>query len=71
MLLDLQMPGMSGIEALEQIRESGSTANIPVLVLSGHATVTDATRVIEKGRKFVGVNPQFYHSTGDSIGNGI
>ena len=34
-LMDLSLPGISGFEAIEKIRQSGST--VPVIVLSAHA----------------------------------
>ncbi len=34
-LLDLNMPGGTGIGALEKLQASSRTANIPVIVLSG------------------------------------
>jgi DNA-binding response OmpR family regulator len=36
-VLDLQMPGMNGIEVLEHIRANPSTSGIPVLMLSANA----------------------------------
>ena len=44
-LLDLNLPGMSGIEALKILHDDASTAHIPVVALSANATPAD----IEKG----------------------
>jgi CheY-like chemotaxis protein len=34
-LLDMAMPGMSGLEVLERIRSEDATADIPVTIMSG------------------------------------
>ncbi|MFH1999449.1 MAG: response regulator, partial [Planctomycetota bacterium] len=39
-VLDLNMPGLSGIETLQKIREIGE--NIPVIILTGHGDFQDA-----------------------------
>src|SRR5207248_5656302 len=44
-LMDINLPGISGIEALNILREDPSTAHIPVLALSANAMPRD----IEKG----------------------
>jgi CheY-like chemotaxis protein len=36
-LLDLQLPGMSGVEILQRMREDRSMANIPVLVITAYS----------------------------------
>ncbi len=48
-ILDLKLPGMSGLEALEQIRSDEATKELPVVVISGHATVQDAVLAIKLG----------------------
>lgn len=35
-LMDLMMPGMSGVEAIQRLRQIKSTANIPIVVLSAY-----------------------------------
>ncbi len=35
-LLDLEMPGMSGLEVLEHIRTSDTLGSVPVVILSAH-----------------------------------
>lgn len=44
-LLDINLPGMNGFEVLKNLRQSPTTANIPVLAISANAM----TRDIEKG----------------------
>ena len=46
-LLDAMMPNMSGIEVLEQLRESGS--KIPVLMISAHLDAQEPDRMRSLG----------------------
>ena len=46
---DIRLPGMSGIDLLQRIRSTASWAGIPVLVISGHATVGVAVDAIKLG----------------------
>ena len=46
-LLDLQMPVMDGMQALETLREAGS--NVPVVVVTAHGSVPDAVRAMKLG----------------------
>ena len=46
-LLDAMMPRMSGVEALQKLRASGS--EIPVLVISAHLDAQEPERMIEAG----------------------
>jgi DNA-binding NtrC family response regulator len=48
-LLDVKLPDMSGLDALERIRKDEATRDVPVLVISGHATVNDAVQAIKLG----------------------
>ena len=48
-IFDLKLPGMSGLDALAQIREDEATSDLPVIVISGHATVHDAVAAIKLG----------------------
>ena len=42
-VLDLRLPGLDGLSVLEAVRNDAATAELPVILLSGHAD--DATRV--------------------------
>ncbi len=48
-IFDLKLPGMSGLDALEQLRTDDATRDLPVIVISGHATVHDAVAAIKLG----------------------
>lgn len=39
-LLDLMMPGMSGYEVTQQIRQSDELASIPILLITAHEGIT-------------------------------
>ncbi len=46
-LLDIRMPGLSGIEVLERMVQEGS--HVPVIVFTGHADVPLAVRAMRLG----------------------
>ena len=48
-LMDINLPGISGIEALKVLRDDPQTAHIPVLALSANAMPTDIKRGIDAG----------------------
>ncbi|MCB0320629.1 MAG: response regulator [Bdellovibrionales bacterium] len=49
-LMDLQMPKMSGIEATHAIRESNSNYNnIPIIALTAHALKGDKEKILKEG----------------------
>ena len=48
-IFDLKLPGMSGLDALAQLRTEEPTRDLPVIVISGHATVHDAVAAIKLG----------------------
>jgi CheY-like chemotaxis protein len=48
-LLDLRLPGMSGMEVLAAIRGDESFRQIPIVVLTGKAREADRVLCIEKG----------------------
>jgi DNA-binding NtrC family response regulator len=49
LILDVRLPKMSGIEALEQIRNVPETRRLPVLMVSGHASVAEAVQAVQLG----------------------
>ncbi|MCA9598497.1 MAG: sigma-54-dependent Fis family transcriptional regulator [Myxococcales bacterium] len=48
-IFDLKLPGMSGLDALSTLRADDATKDVPVIVISGHATVHDAVAAIKLG----------------------
>jgi CheY-like chemotaxis protein len=48
-LMDLQLPGIDGIEALRRLRESPQTAGIPVVAVTAQAMKEDRERVLRAG----------------------
>ncbi|NUQ78547.1 MAG: sigma-54-dependent Fis family transcriptional regulator, partial [Polyangiaceae bacterium] len=48
-IIDLLLPGMSGLSLLERMRQDEATRELPVIVISGHATVHDAVKAIKLG----------------------
>ena len=48
-LMDIQLPGINGIEAFRQIRGDGATRSIPVVALTASVTPTDRTAISAAG----------------------
>ena len=48
-LMDINLPGISGIEALKILRADPSTAHIPILALSANAAARDIEKGLEAG----------------------
>jgi signal transduction histidine kinase/CheY-like chemotaxis protein len=48
-LMDINLPGISGIEALKLLRADPSTAHIPVIALSANAVRRDIDKALEAG----------------------
>ncbi|WP_273596114.1 GGDEF domain-containing response regulator [Roseateles koreensis] len=48
-LLDMVMPGMTGMEVCRQLKEDPETQNIPVIFLTGNCSVDDEARALDAG----------------------
>ena len=48
-LMDIQLPGINGIEAFKQIRADARTARIPVVALTASVTPTDRSQITAAG----------------------
>ena len=48
-LMDIQLPGINGIEAFEQIRGNAGTAHIPIVALTASVTPTDRSAINAAG----------------------
>lgn len=47
--MDINLPGISGIEALKILRADASTAHIPIVALSANAIPDDIERALQAG----------------------
>src|SRR5580704_19336563 len=48
-IFDVKLPQMSGLEAIERIRKDDVIRHTPIIVISGHASVSDAVQAIKLG----------------------
>lgn len=48
-LMDIQLPGISGIDALKALRSDAQTEKIPVAALTASVTPTDRSQISEAG----------------------
>ena len=48
-LMDLQLPGIDGMEALRRLRESPRTVDVPVVAVTAQAMKQDRERVLQAG----------------------
>lgn len=59
-ILDINMPGGTGLEVLKRLKSSSKTNLIPVIVLSGSLDPADVQKVIDMGAdEFLGKPPDF------------
>jgi len=59
-ILDINMPGGTGLEVLKRLKSSSKTSLIPVIVLSGSVDPADVQNVIDLGAdEFLGKPPDF------------
>lgn len=49
LLLDVRMPGQSGLALFDQLTQEGVAAALPVIFLSGHADVPTAVDAVKRG----------------------
>ena len=48
-LMDIQLPGISGIEALKQLRADPATAALPVIAVTASVMVSDRRNITDAG----------------------
>lgn len=56
-ILDILMPGMSGVEALEKLRTKGKTARIPVILLTAKSQDEDVLSGYRVGADYYMTKP--------------
>lgn len=56
-ILDLKMPGRTGIELVSHLRKSLKYSKIPIILMSGALTQNDAIKAIEFGVRDILVKP--------------
>jgi CheY-like chemotaxis protein len=60
-LLDLMMPGMDGMEVLEELRKSPLTATTPVIFLTGVSDKKKIREALDKGTQYYITKPFNHH----------
>ncbi len=48
-ILDVRLPGMSGVDALDRIRKERGQEALPIIVISGHASLSEAVQAVQRG----------------------
>lgn len=48
-LMDIQLPGMDGLEATRQLKKNPITENIPIVAITAHAMTGDEERIRDAG----------------------
>lgn len=48
-LMDIQLPGIDGIEATRRIRRSSAGRRVPIVAVTSHAMAGDRERLLEAG----------------------
>lgn len=51
-LMDLQMPGIDGLEAIKRIRKAPKTRDVPIISLTARAMAVDKQKCLEAGANF-------------------
>ena len=57
MILDVMMPNMDGTTLCKQLRESETTANLPIIMLSGKAHFTAQQEGLDAGADYYMTKP--------------
>ena len=48
-VMDIQLPGIDGLDATTRIRESGASGNVPIIALTSYAMTGDREKAIAAG----------------------
>lgn len=66
-LLDVEMPGMNGLEVLERIRETHSPQQLPVIMVTGREDGQDVKKALSQGANDYVIKPLDFQTTVDRI----
>ena len=66
-LLDISMPGMSGIEVCQSIRANPALANLPVIAYTAHAQPEDRRNFLASGFDEVLIKPVSREKLADAV----
>lgn len=66
-LMDIQMPGMDGLEATRRIKEQPETSHIPIIAVTALAMTGDEQRCLEAGADEYITKPVNYRSLLDLL----
>lgn len=61
-VLDIRMPGLSGLELLAQIREHEQWRHLPAVILTGGALSRDEQATVARHRAHVFFKPKSYEA---------
>lgn len=70
-LMDIQLPGMSGIEALSILRNDTSTRSIPVIAVTASVMPDDQKTILEAGFDGVQQKPLSMREFVDNVANAL
>ena len=70
-LMDIQMPGLDGIETTRRIKESPGTGNIPIIAVTALAMVGDREKCLESGAEDYVSKPVQMHELLARVARGL
>ena len=70
-LMDIQLPGINGYEAFEQIRNGESTRQIPIIALTASVSASDQEKILKAGFDGFEAKPVALQRLVDVVANGI
>lgn len=68
-LLDINMPGLSGLQVLAQVKTDAGLRRIPVIMLTSSELQEDVTRAYEPGASGYITKPGYLHDLRAVLGN--
>ena len=70
-LMDIQLPGINGFEAFEEIRNGESTRQIPIIALTASVSASDQEKILKAGFDGFEAKPVALQRLVDVVANGI